>query len=456
MALTDERLRALTRKRAVLATSLEAWLDQTADVTTRRDPAFQIHYVQTRDVDRLMGGIRRLVDQALARTVDAGAVAQRGATLEAAILAGCEVWEFFRGKLAQRLDGSLRTFLRVGDELAWQCYRPVRNLAHPGSDPVAKAPPLVYLNSTWSPFTVTRDRAFEVSAVPQAFLRNADFRSALSRLPFPVIAVPWYQTAYLPDAVSICHEVGHSVEADFGLTDQIAGRIATVVPDSAAREAWVARGSELFADFHGCLSVGPAYAWALANILLTDATGAVAAHPSYPPLAARMAFNAAVIEAMGFAAESAEFVRACEEAFPPGAAAADAESARAIGAAFVGTGGEPGITVGGARLAGAFGFTAAQQDEAAADAQDLVGGGEAASAEIRVLCAAAVLASRQPRFTAQDRLLATMRAACVDERRNAEAARPGSGDAGREAHLAGVGEALAGEMLGDLAVGLDG
>lgn len=456
MSLADERLRALTRKQEILRTSLESWLDQTADTTTRRDPAFQIHYVQTREVDRLMTGLRSLIATALTRASETGAVIQRGATLEAAMLAGCQVWEFFREKLSQRLDAGLRPFLRVGDELAWQCYKPIRDLALGADNALCKAPPLVYLNSAWSPFTVPRNREYEVAAVPAAFLKNADFRTAMSRLPFPVIAVPWYQTTWLPDAVAICHEVGHSVEADFDLGGQIAGCIRNATDDPGAAGPWLLRASELFADFHGCLSVGPAFAWALANILLPDPAAVdLTLDASYPSIRARMAFNAAVLERMGFGAEMQTFRAAWTDAYPasadPAAVAADETMAGAIAHAFVG--GErdgDGLALGGRRLSAAFGFTRAQQDEADADVEELVAGGEAASAEIRVLVAAAVLASRHAAFTAHERLLRTLRAACVDERRNEEALLPARTSGERGAHLEDIGAAVATDLLGDI------
>ncbi|MGC4085533.1 MAG: hypothetical protein QM736_26270 [Vicinamibacterales bacterium] len=328
-------------------------------------PAFQIHYLQTREVDRLMDGIRGLVSSALNQAANANAVVQRAPTLEAALLAGCQIWEFFREKLSQRLDPGLRTFLRVGDELAWQCYRPARALALDVDDPLSKAPPLVYLNSAWSPFTVPRNRAYQAASVPEAFLRNADFRTALSRLPFPVIALPWYQTTYLPDAVAICHEVGHSIEADFALTDRIAACIAAAVPDPAQAAIWITRGSELFADFYGCLSVGPAFVWALANILLASAASMRAAvDDTYPPTHSRMLFNAAVLEHLGFAAEATAFRDAWTESAGPTDLRADPDAriVDAIARQFVGgaaAGGE-GIAVRGANLAASVGFSRGQ------------------------------------------------------------------------------------------------
>lgn len=455
MTFADERLRALTRKQAILHVSLETWLEQTSDRNSRRDPAFQIHYLQTREVDRLMEGIRTLVASAVTQAANANAVIQRAPTLEAAVLAGCQIWEFFREKLSQRLDPGLRTFLRVGDELAWQCYRPVRALALDADDPLSKAPPLVYLNSSWSPFTVPRNRAFQAASVPDAFLRHADFRTALSRLPFPVIAVPWYQTTYLPDAVAICHEVGHSVEADFALTDQLAARIRAAVPDAAQAELWTARGSELFADFYGCLSVGPAFAWALANILLAGAASMRAVvDEGYPPTHSRMIFNAAVLEHLGFGAEADAFRSAWADAAGPTDRGTDPDAriADLIARQFVGGGAaaDGGFVLRGRNLATSVGFTRGHHDEAVADANDLAAGGEAASADIRVLAAAAVLASRSAAFDRQERLLQTMRAACVDERRNAEAAQAPDAGARRNAHLADVGGLVARALLGDL------
>ncbi len=457
MSFTEERLRSLTRKQAVLGTSLESWLEQTAGAATRTDVAFDIHYTQTREVDRLVKGIDTALTAARTRAVTQDTVLAAARGLEDAILGGCQIWEFFRGKLSQRLEPSLRGFLRVGDELAWQCYEPARRAAL-GDSPLCKAPPLVYLSSNWSPFIVTRARALEVGSLPLPLTRQASFAEALARMPFAVIALPWYQTTWLPDAVSVCHEVGHSAEVDFGLTPQIQSAIAGAVSDDAARQAWTARGSELFADLYGCLCIGPSYAWALANILIGNAADmTMLTDRSYPSHHGRMLFCAAVLGHMGFADEADAFRSAWEQAcaIDGGDARLSAErtAVEAIASAMTGDATDvtrPGIAIKGTSLRTVLGFARRHQDSVVAETARLVAGGAASSSNIRVLFAAAVQACRDARFTEarQKTLLDAMRRACVDTRRNTQAQLPTGVAQAREAHLAAVGSALADELLG--------
>jgi hypothetical protein len=65
------------------------------------------------------------------------------------------------------------------------------------------------------------------------------------KVPFPVIGVPWYQMAHLPDMVSICHEIGHVVEDDLALTDNLQ-RVVGEGVGPARKAYWCAWQRELF------------------------------------------------------------------------------------------------------------------------------------------------------------------------------------------------------------------
>jgi hypothetical protein len=472
MSLIEQRRRALSAKQAVLRTSLEDWLAHTAGAASRKDPAFEIHYTQTREVDALLSGLRRLLEELVADLDTHDKVLERGAALEETVLAACQVWEFFRTRLAQRLDTGWQAFLRVGDELAWRCYQPVRAFTLAGG-PLCKAPPLVYLNSRWSPFTIKRNHEFQAEGVPLPFLRNADFRKALERLPFPVIAVPWYQKSYLPDAVSICHEVGHSIEADFGLTDQIDEAIEKAIEGDDKRcEVWKLRGSELFADLYGCLSVGPAYAIALGSILLTEARSVISeADPAYPSRDGRMRFNAAVLTQIGFPGESADILREWRGAFaasPIDGPSKDDKDIDGLAIHLLGNAdaktqpqdvaprerGPRGLILpeangkGEQPLRQVFCFSSAQQRSVNMELRALTEGAAVSSQDIRVLFALAVYASVRPIVGAFDAIETAMRAACKDDRRNAEAALGAVAIEDRQSHLKQAGRALAQELTG--------
>ena len=79
------------------------------------------------------------------------------------------------------------------------------------------------------------------------------------------------------------------------------------------------------------------------------------------------------------------------------------------------------------------------------EVKELNRGGEAASADIRVLFVIAVFVTSTSKI--YDLLMKAMRAACVDERRNKDAALPPQISAGRAVHLEKTGAAIAAEFL---------
>ena len=81
MSILASRERALNHKQTVLQTSLESWLEATAGKETRQEPAYEIHYTQTREVDHLMTGLRKLVEDTI-KGVSEGNVLERSASIE--------------------------------------------------------------------------------------------------------------------------------------------------------------------------------------------------------------------------------------------------------------------------------------------------------------------------------------------------------------------------------------
>jgi hypothetical protein len=210
-------------------------------------------------------------------------------------------WDFFRVKLDQRRNESYRQPLRMADELAWLCYRPVRDRGR-------KEPPLVFFNGGTSPFILRRDVGFHADSVPKELVATDSIVEATARLPFPVIGIPWTQMNHLPDAVVIGHEVGHAVEADLKLQTDVDRAIDAALAGSDTGKDrsvyWRKWRSELFADLYGCLVAGPAFTRGLRDFLAAPKSSVVADHPSltsdYPPVSVRIRFNDAVLEAMGF------------------------------------------------------------------------------------------------------------------------------------------------------------
>jgi hypothetical protein len=125
----------------------------------------------------------------------------------------------------------------------------------------------VFPNGRWSPFARSREDAYELDEATGNERALDGFESILQTLPVPLVGIPWYQLAHLPDAVFIGHEVGHLVEHDFELEEQLQAVLGAALPEKGhdavpeeRRRAWILRWrSEVFADAYGVLTTGPAF-----------------------------------------------------------------------------------------------------------------------------------------------------------------------------------------------------
>ncbi|PYS84203.1 MAG: hypothetical protein DMF67_05910 [Acidobacteria bacterium] len=270
--LAYRKRRELWRKLNALGCELDSWL-------ARSEPngPFEKHHTQIRAVRTHLGQwsqtVRSLVKKNLRGDTDAFLASIYNA--ERLILSEHRIWEFFRGKLVQRDEEGFRRYLAIADEFAWACYSPIQ--AHVYADrasPSCKEPPLVFFNGGTSPFSSSRGKDFKPEEVRIAGedLSGRDIELA-SKLPIPVVGLPWHQIAHLPEALVIGHEVGHLVEDDFGLTDGLQSLLLEGLAEAKAETrqgAWVKWLGEIFADIYGCLSAGPAFVGALMDFLARD------------------------------------------------------------------------------------------------------------------------------------------------------------------------------------------
>jgi hypothetical protein len=188
---------------------------------------------------------------------------------------------------------------------------------------LGKEPPLVYFSATWSPFMTPRDASFhsEVRAGfgAAAVLRDDTFLEVLKRLPVPLISMPWHHVFHLPGALIIAHEVGHVVETDFDLTDDIVMALSKASLDH--RDTWINWSSEVFADLYGCLCMGPAFVGAMMDLLATTVSfvqGETRSGGKYPTRALRIELMLEALGQTGHAHEAAARLRATwEEAYGP-------------------------------------------------------------------------------------------------------------------------------------------
>jgi hypothetical protein len=394
MGVAERKLAELQRKLAGITAEFDWWRADAGENRLLRKHQSQI----IRMTDQLGGLAGRVEDEIKRARRDGGDILVTSRDLQLRILEVHRLWDFFRSKLNLRYVGWFGPYLAVADEFAWACYRPALDHDSRVDVPAAavKTAPLVFLNGEFSPFTHLRQSPFEVEKVDGA-LDSVDFLQVLYALPVPVIGLPWYQVAHLPDVVAIAHEVGHDVARDFGLASATEAhlRAATATLPGPRRNRWFGWLPEIFADLYGILGAGPAFASALTDLLAADpaliaAELAEASPGKHPPAALRIELAAQALKETGFPGEAAAQRDAWREAYGP----ADPDEpfltdAEGVILALL-DGRYP--QFGEQTLRCVMTFSAGQQADADADAEKVLDGQEPASDDIRCLVAAARLA----------------------------------------------------------------
>jgi hypothetical protein len=242
------------------------WLDE-----SERGKEFEKHNSQIRRILKPLQLKQKELESKMSEVAgDMESVLAQCRDIERQILVVHRVWEFSRTKLLLRRSTLFKNYLTFCDELAEQCYRPTANAARAGERARLKEPPLVFLSGMSTPFASSRNTPFEAEFVQDEEIDEDSFVRFLKGLPVPVISVPWFQMRHLPDALIIAHEVGHNVEEDLALTDNLREAISSSV-SPARRAAWEEWFGEVFADFFGTLALGPAFVGTLMDFLASDA-----------------------------------------------------------------------------------------------------------------------------------------------------------------------------------------
>ena len=235
------RLIELEQKLRGLDAEFTSWRD-------RSEPGgdFAKHTLQVRrapEPSRVAGGKRQ---RATGGGKENGHHRVRRPEVEQQILAVHRIWEFFRAKLAQRLETGFAAFLSCADELAWACYEPARALAYP--DPVSnerREPPLVFFNGGWSPFAVARDRAIATArrnGAKRAIVRNAGSTPSCDLSPSRSSVCRGTRGNTCRTPWSSGTRSASLVEEDFGLTVVVSGsanaaaEVGAGMPGSLGRE----------------------------------------------------------------------------------------------------------------------------------------------------------------------------------------------------------------------------
>lgn len=187
------------------------------------------------------------------------------------ILQGHALWGYFREKLMLRYSRHVQKYLSAADEFAWKCFQPFQDARIAAGGLRARmVPPLIYLGEQVSPLVYVREKALknrirEVSDdVYSEFMRSS---------PFSVVGLPFYQTTHLPETMVLAHEIGHVVDLDLDLTEDLDAALESV-PDSAIptqrKEDWKRCRIEAFADLFGAVTAGVAFCRSLSAFLATD------------------------------------------------------------------------------------------------------------------------------------------------------------------------------------------
>ena len=350
------------------------------------DGPLEKHHTQVEAVaGELAVPIARLRER-LAGMRDADLLAA-GTSIENQILDLHRIWDLVRSKLALRYVAHFSSFLAAADELAYRCYERAEALGAP------REPALLYFGDERSP--IMRPRRSRLAA-PGANGSADPVGEAVQRLPMPLIGVPWFQVAHLPDAPAVAHEVGHGVEVDLGLADNVAALIelallAARAPAEHAR-GWREWRAEVFADVFGTLALGPAFSATLVSFLATRPRDVAAQFQcdrmwkSHPPSTLRVLLSAATLESIGLADEGARLRDAWSAAYPTHAMEEFEREVPVVAAAIVGG---PYKALGGGPLTALVDFPGESYERARRDAERVPRAFEPDGADARELIAAA-------------------------------------------------------------------
>jgi hypothetical protein len=290
------RKEELRRRVEALPGEVKKWKER-----TQTDLDSNLHFSQVQAIGILMDTFAGQQGDLLGKMDPAGdAAAFQDAALELvkSIIRAQRVWDFFRDKLDLRFSPAFKGILWVADTAAWDCYRPVLDTAADAGileRAALREPPLTYLTAEFSPATWIR------GSRPND---GREYHLGTSRLPIPVIELPWDHVENTWEFLSLHHEVGHDLEADLKLRPVLAASLQKVLGDRGVPpdriQQWLSWQGEIFADLVGLQLGGPPFAEALLHLLLLP-TAMVTTfdpgdpHPTHYP---RILMNAAYIPTM--------------------------------------------------------------------------------------------------------------------------------------------------------------
>jgi hypothetical protein len=247
---------------------------------------FGIHATQLRVLGIMMDGLcgqQRAFLERLGGDVTDGEFADGAAALLFEQIPGTQrIWRLFSGALAARRRPGGAPCLDAADLAAaegWDlCMSQARNWSVLDAD-VLRAPPLVCAEPYPEPLAFGRRALLGV-------ICDAGWRFHDLRLPLPLVLLPADQAECIWMLPALGHEVGHDVDQDLGLTEEIVAALAGSALAPERRALWQRWAAEALADAFGLLLCNAGFVEALAALLLVMVPGSryraldpTAAHP---------------------------------------------------------------------------------------------------------------------------------------------------------------------------------
>lgn len=177
------------------------------------------------------------------------------------------LWSFFRAIMDQHQNPDLKPLLVAADLIAADCYLTCMNRAVQWgmlTESQFREPPLVYLEASDSPVTASRGREIKLLSSRIVFGNQP--------LPIPIVRLPSDHVGCIWLFCSLHHEVGHNVDQDLKLRDELSGQLAVrlqgegVPPERIM--VWQQWTSEILADVFGVLLAGAGFGYTMGLLLL--------------------------------------------------------------------------------------------------------------------------------------------------------------------------------------------
>ena len=221
-----------------------------------------------------------------------------------------DLWRIFRYIFGQLQDERMGPLLDAANRVASDCYLAWLNRARQWqliTETQFREPPLVYLEAVHSPATASRGTEVQALGFPVR-------RYGGHRLPIPIVLLPFDQVGLMWLLCTLHHEVGHNLDQDLELGDELTASLENVVSVERC-DVWQAWGAEVLADALGVVSGGSGFGYALASLLfmLAPRRATLDTSDSHPDHYLRIHLAAAMLEQMG-AQEAADAIRQAAEA----------------------------------------------------------------------------------------------------------------------------------------------